>query len=249
MKQASHKTAIIIISAVVVALFICAVAVAVWFAVERHTYVFSVNGVKIEREELIYAMDQKSITVATDIETRYGADSGEADFWDREFDGKTPNQLLRHAAAQAIIEDKVQQIAAKKQGIDVMLSYSLLEKAREKENRNRATGNDIQYGPDELSFHIFYVNYFMGVQEKLKEALRPTVLAVSEQQIQSYYQAHSGDYVTEDGTKRDFDTVYDLVKLTLEDEKYDGYVEGLVSNAKVEYYDAFESVTHNNSLE
>lgn len=238
----------IFVAAVAVLLLICAVLIMAWL-LTRPTYVFSVNGIKVEREELVYAMVEHRLAVASDVETRYGVDSGDADFWEREFNGETPNEMLRSTAAQAIVVDKVQQLAAKQQGVDVMLSYSLLENARQRENKDRISSNgDVFYGPDELSFHMFYVNYLMGIQNKLKEALRPTVLAVSEEQIQSYYEGHRDDYITESGDYQEMDAVRDLIQNVLENERYDVYVQELVSHVTIEYFDAYHTVTEADSL-
>ena len=248
MKQTVRSPRVVWISVAVVVLVIGAVLLAAWIGT-RPTYVFSVNGVKIEREELIYAMGENRLTVAHEVEQRYAADSGDADFWDRRFDGETPNEMLRRTAAEAIIADKVQFLAAKEHGIDVLLSYSSLKAALDEENDKRASGGgEVHYGPQELSFHIFYVNRLMNAQTELKDALRPTVLSVSDQQIKAYFSEHSEDYVSETGEPQTLEEVKDLIRIVLEDERYDQYVQGLVDQASVVYYDAFDTVTQEDFL-
>lgn len=246
-RSKGNKRIVIVVIAAVLAIVLLLAAAWVF---TRPTYVFSVNGVKVEREELIYAMGEHRYTVAAEIEEKYGADSGDADFWDREFDGETANEMLRRTAAEAIVVDKVQLLTAKQHGIRVKLSYSLVETARQRENEERAEGGgEIYYGPDELSYHTFYINYLMGIQEELKEKLRGTVIAVPAEELQATYQEHKAEYVDDEGEQLGYDEVKDLIYTILEDEYYDAYIQTLVAQATVKYYDAYQAVTVMDSLD
>ncbi|MBR2338925.1 MAG: hypothetical protein IKA63_05620 [Clostridia bacterium] len=233
----------IIIGVFTAILVVALLLVGAWFFT-RPTYVFSVNGVKVEQEELLYMMGECRLSVAYELEERYGVDSGDADFWEREFGGETPNEVLRRAAAEAIIADKVQLLEAKKYDIKVDLTYSAVESARQAENRKRAQGGEeIVYGPDELTYHVFYVGYLSGIQDELKDKLQDTVLAVSDQDITAYYEQNREAFAADDGAIPALEAVREQIQIVLENQRYDAYVQQLTDTAQIEFFSVYDAVS------
>lgn len=231
--------------AVAVAALIAAVLTAAWL-LTAPVCVLSVNGVKVERDELQYFMDENRIVVAAGFEETYNVDSADPGFWQREFEGTTPEQALRDTAVKALIRDKVQLIHAKEQGIDVTLSYALLAEELTLENEKRAeqlAAGEPVYGPDELDYHFFYVGRLMEAVTALREKLAKTELTVSDAERRAYYEAHREAFTNEDGSPSTFDESYDSLTPLVRDEKYEAYVDRLVETATVTYYSSFDDMT------
>lgn len=108
---------------------------------KNHREVYGyVNGMPFYKEEyLLYEERYRAVTAGM-ISQKYGVSSGEKGFWEMEFDGVTPCEILRSRVLEELIRDKVIQQEAAKRGIAAPADFRELKKSME--------GRQGAYGPE-----------------------------------------------------------------------------------------------------
>lgn len=118
----------------------------------------SVDGYPVSAEEFqLFLQDERALTAAYFGQT-YGAEI-DAGFWNREFDGQTPNQYAREAAFRELLRAKEESILLKERGLVEDIRYETLMADLEKTNAERADmleRGEVFYGLTEYDAATYY---------------------------------------------------------------------------------------------
>jgi len=122
--------------------------------------------------------------------TVYGCEYNEG-FWNQSFDGKTPTDMLKQKTLDTIKSIKVQQLAAKKYGIETDITYSGFLSSLEKENQRRLEAkqqNQVIYGPVQYSEDVYFSYRFSNMVNSLKTVLDKKVFRITEGDLKESYE-------------------------------------------------------------
>lgn len=144
----------------------------------------TVNGEPFFREDMaVYALERRA-AVAAHYGRRYQLSGMGAQFWDTEFDGATPRQMLEELAMQDLIRNMVLLQEARRRGIDAPAAYRDLESEREAWN---APTDEIVYGPKQLGPAEFNSYRISGIRDELKTMLLKKELAPNTAQLRAAF--------------------------------------------------------------
>jgi hypothetical protein len=122
---------------------------------------------------------------------RYGAEES-ADFWTTSHEGVTPLGWLKQVTLGECVRIKIEQIAAREQGVVTDISYpaflSTLERENERRRRALEAGEPI-YGPKQYREDEYFTYVFTNMVIHSKRRLRDTKLHASEETLRSYYES------------------------------------------------------------
>lgn len=118
----------------------------------------TVDGYGVTEEEFtLFLMEQRALTAAY-FGREYGAEIDEG-FWNRDFDGQTPNQYARDAALQELLTAKMESILLKERGLADDISYEALKTNMDKtnaENAQKLKTGEVFYGLTEYDASTYY---------------------------------------------------------------------------------------------
>lgn len=201
---------------------------------------FTVNGLEVEKDELVYYMRQNTGVVAAELEETHGLDSLAEDFWTQETEGMVPFDYLTTYTVEEITRTKVEQLCAKEYGIDTPLYYSqqLTEQKRQNEERQRAhAAGEIVYGPIERDFVAYFTEFYLAMKQELQTKLRDAgKIRVSPEEVEKYYYQHASELT---GSLEENQGV---IYAALLEAAYEAYMDELTQAAAVEMGDAAVSL-------
>lgn len=103
-----------------------------------------------------------------------GIDVNEKGFWQRRLGDETPEETAKQQTLRELVSIKVQQIAARDQGLLPDLSYAAFLKQWKEENAERqskADKGEVIYGPVRYDVYNYYVHRLALMTTDLKQAL------------------------------------------------------------------------------
>lgn len=192
--------------------------------------VVTVNGEAVMQQEIDYFKGKFKAELLNDYIEKYNVKYTE-DFWQTEFDGKTPEQALYEKALEESIVVKLQFIEMRKEGIYEDITFDGLRTKAElfnAENENK----DGVVGIKTIKMSQFYTYYFQNGVMELKNIyaegkLKPTEKEIEEKIKEMNFQLeNSGEAVT----PSDYESV---AADRLKTEKYDLYFAELRKNAEI----------------
>lgn len=157
--------------------FICILTLAVWTMTAcggGDSVAFTVNGVRVEKEELVYYMRDYSSLAAAEMESAYGVDSAEEGFWGGTYGELVPLDYLKAYTAERIARVKLEQIMAGEQGIETPLTWTEQHEDMEKQNRRRREdyeAGQVVYGSIERDFVTYFADLYYAMRAGLQEKL------------------------------------------------------------------------------
>ena len=199
MTVTSLKTRVLV-GAGVMAIGLAVAAVAVGVVVVRVVHqdsglgtfdvVATVDGEPIVYGELQQSVDAERSQVYTYFRRTYGANAtNDSTFWTTEFGGETPAEKLRHSALARSVQLKLEQIAARRQGLVADISYRASVGALERVNKERRAVVDnggVVYGPVTYDERTYFAQRQQDLRTGLEEKLGPA-LASSDEEVGDYY--------------------------------------------------------------
>ena len=179
----------------------------------------AVNGEAITVEEKEYFSSRYRAQIINDYSEKYGIKDF-SEFWDTEFDGKTPRQALDEYALKQAAEAKIKLVLMRENGIYDDISFSALKAKAEKYNREHENqkGN---VGLNTVNMASFYTYYISNGEMELKNILAESTLKPSQTELEAAEKEHPG--LTEEG----------LIS-TVVTEKYQRMIDEALKNAVVE---------------
>lgn len=120
---------------------------------------------------------------------RYGAEDS-PDFWDRDFNGDKPGEMLRARARKNLVRIKIEQKLARREGLIADIGWDAFERDLSAENRRRAEAlakGAVIYGPTVLDARSYYLYRQSNLIIRLKESLARKGLEPGEAALRSAY--------------------------------------------------------------
>ncbi len=155
---------------------------------------FTINGLEVERSELLYYMRENVSIVTTQLE-EMGLNTDGDDFWTVSQNGIIPFDYLQDYTVKEISHVKIEQMCAREYGIETPLYYSEQQKAYEEQNKKRLADYEagkVLYGPIERDFVTYFNEWYLSMQDSLMAKLeKADILRVNDRQIEDYYIANT----------------------------------------------------------
>lgn len=179
----------------------------------------TVNGEQIMSDEIDYLKTRCRGQVINEYAEKYSV-TDFSDFWDKEFDGKTPAQRLEEVTLNHAVETKIKLVLMRENGIYEDISFAGLKAKAEKYNEVHA---DMQgnVGLKTVDLNSFYTYYVSTGEMELKNILAESTLKPTDEELDEAAQNNSD--LTVNGL------ISDVV-----DEKYDKMINELIENAVIE---------------
>ncbi len=172
--------------------------------------VATVNGEPVIcREFMLLARSQRS-RVINEYLHNHGGEYG-SDFWSRNYNGKTPMDVLKKRTLDTIVSIKIQEICARQAGLVDDISYRGFLKALEAENHRRLVAKQtgkVIYGPVQYSEEVYYNYLFSNLVNNLKENLAGSVFSITDEKLKATYERQKDSLY-----RKGFITEVRLVKL------------------------------------
>lgn len=161
-----------------------------------------VNGLPFYAEELLVYADEERAAVTAQISQHYNLPGTGPSFWDTEYDGVTPREVLLDTAMEDLVRNKVIQQECITRGIVAPADFRELEQAMEEENAARQSTADsggVVYGTESYTLAQYNEYQMRMATDDLKEYLLENELAPTEQQLRDAY-----DSLDESFKRKDF---------------------------------------------
>lgn len=189
--------------------------------------VISVNGEIVTQAEVDYFKGKLKAELINDYIEKYSVEYT-SDFWQTEFDGKTPEDALEEKALEEGIMAKIQFVLMKEEGIFEDITYEGLYKKAEDFNKANA-GKAGVVGLKSIKMSQFYTYYLQtGVMELkniyAEDKLKPTDSEI-EKKINEIEKQNDGDILQQD--------YENLAKDKLKTEKYEAFITEIRKNAEI----------------
>lgn len=162
----------------------------------------TVNGLPFYAEELVVYADEQRAAVTAQISQQYDLPGTGPSFWDTEYDGVTPREVLLDTAMEDLVRSKVIQQECITRGIVAPADFRELEQAMEEENAARqstAASGGVVYGTESYTLAQYNEYQMTMAIDELKEHLLKNELEPTEQQLRDAY-----DSLDESFKRKDF---------------------------------------------
>lgn len=182
--------------------------------------VFTVNGEVVTSEETEYFKGRCKAEIINEYAEKYSI-TDFSDFWDRDFDGQTPNDTLENRAVQKTIEAKIKLVMMRENDIYDDISFSALREKAQKYNDEHSdvSGN---VGINTIDLSTFYTYYISTGEMELKTKLAEAELKPNEEELEAA--ASENPETSENG----------LIDLIVS-KKFDELVSEKIQTAKIVY--------------
>ena len=194
---------------------------------EKPVAVVTVNGETVTQAEIDYFKGKFKTELINDYIEKYKIEFTE-DFWQKEFDGKTPEEALYEKALEESIMVKIQFVLMREEGIYDDISFDGLYKKAEAFNAENA-GKEGVVGIKSINMSQFYTYYFQNGVMELKNIYAEGKLKPTQEEIDEKINEIIDQYA-DDVDKQDYESV---AKDQLETEKYDAYIAQLRKEAEI----------------
>ena len=172
-----------------------AVALTVYMVVRMRSqaqdeFVMSVNGERVEKEEFFLLLHENTAVYENELCARYGVHAHDELMAELEENEAEYRRLLAEENVACMTRTQVEQQLAEDCGLIENVSWQWLLQQVEKENQTRAekiSRGEPVYGLREFSIQQYYSYFMSNLKLRLLEVLPEEMLAVSEQEIDTYY--------------------------------------------------------------
>lgn len=180
----------------------------------------TVNGEGITQEEIDYFSKRMKADVLSEYVQKYDV-SDFADFWDKEFEGKTPNQELEERAFDEAVRSKIVLVLMRENGIYENITFAGLKQKAENFNNTNKNSNEPLIGIKTIDLEQFYTYYISNGEMELKNILGEGDLKPTD------------DEFSQRRSVTDEDMSDEMVKSVIVGEKYDAYIAELIEKAEI----------------
>jgi hypothetical protein len=161
----------------------------VW--VEKARVIATVNDFNITENEFEQYLHESRTVVISDFIRKYELTEISPGFWEKDFDGTKPKDVLKKVALQKAIYQKTRLVYMYEKGIIESPDYKFFLKKYSDfcENRNNSATSDIKYGPVQFSerdyFDYWYSNSIIELKNGFYYENDPAVPLADGKKIQS----------------------------------------------------------------
>ncbi len=188
--------------------------------------VMTVNGEAITENEFEYFRKKYKSQVLNDCLEKFGVEYSE-NFWQTEFDGVTPEEILRQRVTEECVMAKIQFLLMKEEGIYDDISFEALEEKARKFNEENENKEGV-VGIKSIQMSQFYTYYLQTGIMELKNIYAEGKLKPDEKEIEEKISELRGSLSVE--YEQDFESI---AKSKLKEEKYEKYIDKLYAEAEI----------------
>ena len=193
---------------------------------EKSSATATVNGEEITEEEFEYFRKKYKSEVLNDCLEKYGGEYTD-DFWQTEFDGVTPEEILYERTLEECVRAKIQLLLMKEEGIYDDVTFAGLKTKAEAFNAENADKEGV-VGIKSIQMSQFYSYYLQTGIMELQNIYAEGKLKPSEKEIQEMISEISGDI--DASLEQDMESI---AKSRLKTEKYEKYIDELYEKAEI----------------
>lgn len=193
---------------------------------EKISATATVNGEEITAEEFEYFRKKYKSEVLNDCLEKFGAEYTEG-FWQTEFEGMTPEELLYERTLEECVRAKIQFLLMKEEGIYEDVTFAGLKAKAEAFNEENANKEGV-VGIKSIQMSQFYSYYLQTGIMELQNIYAEGKLKPSEKEIQEKISEMSG--TVDSSLEQDMESV---AKSRLKTEKYEKYIDELYEKAEI----------------
>lgn len=197
-RKKGARIAIIVIAAAFVLILIFAAVIYGVTRVRQDTTAAYVNGAPISAGEIKLRITALKADAISYFDQEYGV-KADSEFWERDFDGKTPSEYLRKLALSDAARAKLEQQLAEQYGLISDISFSALRS--EMNSVNIDNGSKIKQGLPVLGqksytlstyYEYYFSNLRLSLQKRMSESDGP--LYADNERLKSYYEQQKDEY-------------------------------------------------------
>lgn len=181
----------------------------------------AVNGMKITGDEIEYFKNRIRADIINEYAEKYSI-TDFSGFWERDFDGRTPQDYLIEKSVREAAKAKLKLILMKDNGVYDDISFDGLKKRAEKYNAEHENAGGT-VGIKTVDINTFYTYYISTGEMELKNILAETSLKPAADEIAEM--TEKNPELTEDGA------ISSLV-----DEKYEKMISEMFGSMKIEIF-------------
>lgn len=190
------------------------------------TAVATVNGEVVTEEEFEYFRKKYKSQVLNECLEKFSVEYTE-DFWQTEFEGTTPEEILYDRVLEECVRAKIQLVLMKEEGIYDDISFAGLKLKAESFNAENENKEGV-VGIKSIQMSQFYSYYLQTGVMELQNIYAEGKLKPDEKEVEEKIAQLAGtsDYINEED--------YESVALSkLKTEKYEKYIEELYKKAEI----------------
>jgi len=168
---------------------------------------FTVDGVGVETNELVYYMQNNLSVIIAELEEQYDIIYQDERFWIEPQNGIDTFAQLRKYTERQIVRDKLVQIHAADYGEKTKVYFSDQQKELEKTNKERIRADaagEVLYGPVTQEFRTYYIEMMTKAEKALLEGWKKDgIISVTSNEVLSYYEENEHSIDVGDMSKDD----------------------------------------------
>jgi hypothetical protein len=199
-----------------------------------------VDGEPVTNTELRHWMLLNKADVYNQFYRSHNATYGDG-FWTKQFDGKTPLEILKRQSLDNAIRYKLQQKVAKELGIYTIMNFDELMRERERVNENRKNkvenGQSV-YGPVNLTPRNYVEKVVDEMVQNIKYVLSETDFKIPDKKMKQLYSEYKIERDKHTGNGKDETHIFEGFKAVRQmqytEKSYDQLIEELSTNAEIE---------------
>lgn len=191
--------------------------------------VATVNGETITEEEYEYFRKKYKSQVLNECLEKFETEYTE-DFWQTEFDGVTPEEILRDRVIKECVMAKIQFLLMKEEGIYKDISFSALKHKAETfndENQNK----EVVVGIKSIQMSQFYSYYLQTGVMELQNIYAEGKLKPTDEEIEEKISEMTKELSSYPA--QDYESI---AKSRLKSEKYEKYINDLYEKAEIKEF-------------
>ncbi|MGN0573853.1 MAG: hypothetical protein ACI4IX_07935 [Acutalibacteraceae bacterium] len=177
-----------------------------------------INGEEISSREIEYFKTRDRADIINLYSGKYGI-TDYSDFWDRDFDGTTPNQALEKRAFDDACDAKIRLCLMRENGVYEDISFDALETKALAYNKEHENQKNV-VGLNSIDMSQFYTYYISTGEMTLKTVLAEEKLKPTNEEIKAF--------TSKNGEMSEASAAAFIV-----DEKYEEYITDLLENAEI----------------
>ena len=191
--------------------------------------VVKVNGEAVTQEEVDYFKGKLKAEVLNNYIEKYSVEYTE-DFWETEFEGLTPQEVLDEMALEESIMAKIQFVLMREEGIYDDISFEALRQKAETFNAENENKEGV-VGIKSIQLSQFYTYYLQNGKMELQNIYSEGKLVPTEEEIKEKTDELMAQVNSSDVSEQDYE---DLAKSKLKTEKYEEYILQIRENSVIE---------------
>jgi hypothetical protein len=159
-------------------------------AIDDTLVVAKVGSELVTKREFLHRTKTERAEVIRYFRNTYQCEYGQG-FWTKSFNGISPSEMLKQRTLDALIRIKVQQMAARENGIKVEMQYDRFLQELDSVNARRLAdkkANKVIYGPVQYTEDVYFSYTFSNMVNSLKILLDEKEFKITDDELKLFYE-------------------------------------------------------------